>query len=122
MFNKVGIMKKIRKDLISYGADIKGIAGEWAVSNRAIEDTKKRIRTTKISAEILDHLSSDVVTIELRLVLLAWGALMPIKTRRIFQQARRQPWRYKPPRPIARGRRRRKSPPKRQHQPSPLQP
>jgi hypothetical protein len=96
IFSQLGHINKLRNDLLHYGATAsKRNKGDWIISNRAVEDTRKKIRTTKITTEILNRLTQDVTNIELRLVLLAWGHLMPTKTRRRFQQVRQQPWRHK---------------------------
>jgi hypothetical protein len=103
---QLGIINKIRNDILHYGAE-SASQGEWIVSNKVLAATQKRIRTTKITVRALHSMTDDLVAIESRLVYLAWGSLMPAKTRRIFK--RREPWRYKPPSGAVRGRKSRKS-------------
>jgi hypothetical protein len=111
IFSQLGHINKLRNDLLHYGATSAKNKDEWIISNRAVEDTKKRIRTTKITTEALSRLSRDVLNIQLRLSLLTWGHLMQPKTRQIFGRVRQEPWQYKFRQRVARRRKRRKIPP-----------
>jgi hypothetical protein len=85
---QLGIINKIRNDILHYGAE-SASQDEWIISNKALAATQKRIRTTKVTVRALHEMTYDLVAIDLRIIYLAWGSLMPAKTRRAMRLVRR---------------------------------
>jgi len=112
---QLGIINKVRNDILHYGANFS--KGAWVVSNRSLVATQKRARITKFTVPALKNMTKDLMAINLRIVYLAWGSFMNAKTKRSFTQARRDPWRYKPPSKPVRGRKSHRTPQKLKPQP-----
>jgi hypothetical protein len=120
LFTQLGIINKVRNDLLHYGARSQG-SGEWLVTSELLATTKNQIRTTKITIPILEEMTRDITIINLRLTLLAWGDQMDKAARYLFEQSKLGAWHYKSQQPVDAGRRSHKIPRKHKRQRSPSQ-
>jgi hypothetical protein len=117
VFQRLGQITKLRNDILHYGAKPSSLNfTTWTVTNRLFAHTAARIRETHVSSETLDHATRDLQKISSHLIVIAWGQLMPRKTRASVAEGLKHAWRYKPPPEGGKARKSRKAPQKRKRQ------
>jgi hypothetical protein len=93
---QLGEITRVRNDILHYGGFLQS-DGHHEVTNVLYAHTQERIRTTKITAEILDAMSSDLATICVQFMILR-GARMTEKVLAGGQMPPQTAWHYKPER------------------------
>jgi hypothetical protein len=100
VFSQLGIINKLRNDILHYGGAMFGDA--WVISNRAVAHHPKRIREIHITPKILEDATTDLGLMNVRLVLLAGpkaGVIYPRRggRRDLDRIMQHMPWLYKQP-------------------------
>lgn len=95
-FTQLGEINKLRNDLLHYGAQMKE-PNVWTISNKNFVHIPEKIQEMKITPETLLHATNDLVRIQYRIILMAWGDEMPEAVRGGFASTLTGAWQYKPP-------------------------
>lgn len=109
---QLGELTRVRNDILHYGAKSEG-EGKWTVSTALVAHVESQIRITKVSTEILDQMSADLLTIADSLARFRFP-------RGLFGLGVEEPlpaWRYKSVRPKDGSEKRRNRTQKRSHPP-----
>lgn len=97
MFAQLGIINRLRNDLLHYGASWQELEDEtFVITNKPFVHVPDRIQETRITPEILKDATFDTAQILLRLILFAWSDEYP-EARKQFDPVLSTSWRYKPP-------------------------
>jgi hypothetical protein len=97
IFTQLGLINKLRNDLLHHGA---GIFGDfWVVSNRRIAHHPDRLREIHITPSTLDDAAADLGDITYHLILLAGRrtGIWVSDRQKLARRLRRRAWRYKQP-------------------------
>ncbi len=98
---QIGLINKIRNEILHFGADGRG-QGLLVVSNKRAAHIERRLREITVSARALDDMTYDLDTIWVRLhvygfrIMASRMADMEFKIPGYAERLRR-PWRYTPP-------------------------
>jgi len=98
VFDQLGIINKLRNDLLHHGAMMHGDV--WLVSNRPVAHHEDRIREIQITPATLDDARVDLEYIHLHLIVLGGpgtGIYVATPVRALNRKLQRYAWRYKSP-------------------------
>jgi hypothetical protein len=118
---QLGIINKLRNDILHYGVDMTG--GELIVSNKMSAHIPERLREIVISHHILDDMTHDLEKINVHLFAFYTRTIYPEIKIDIpgYAERLRQPWRYRSPRQSSSQDKSQRSRQKQRRQPSPSQ-
>jgi hypothetical protein len=92
---QIGIINSVRNDVLHYGADFDGDGLGMFVTNKRGTLRTRQARKLPISDKILQDMTSDLLQITMRLVLLMFSHSMDDETRASLGKHRGRQWRYK---------------------------
>jgi hypothetical protein len=78
MFAQLGIINRLRNDLLHYGASWQELEDEtFVITNKPFVHVPERIQETRITPEILKDAAFDTAQILLRLIVFGWSDEYP---------------------------------------------
>jgi len=97
VFSQLGMINKLRNNILHYGATMERHEDVWVVSNKTFVHIPEKIQEIRITPTLLNNATADLVKIESHLIVMTWGDEMSEIPRAAFAEILKTAWLYKPP-------------------------